>query len=575
MTAIGAKPSLRKPAARASSGGTDSTHECQDSMSDIAGRLETIAGRVVEGWAVNLDDPARPVVVEVFDGDRLLGSTIAWRVVQEQAPEGDTPKQHEFSFLLPLDVFDGQEHVIAVRPAGSAEMLQNSPVRLVGHDPHPRLAVVSRKAPEIPSGSLDLVSDEGWVLGWAWYPNSPEERVEIELLVDGELAGSTTAASYRADVAAAGVGDGNYGFSWALPYHVLTKSRESLIAARDKKTGHILPEPRRFRQLIVSDALEKVATLENDLRQLNAAIALSANQLHADQRDAAELFRTVGDFFVQLAEATAAGQPPGSLKTLRGAVADVTAKFRPFSFNLAAAPEMTICLEAGAKLPLLYQQLRQIRDSAGGVPIELILIDGGRYDDTPLLPLVVRNIRYLRSERAAVARVNEAMQAASAEIVVFITELAAPAEAWLEGVDTGFAEAPSAAALAAKVLGTDGVLEHAGVMMEDVPVLRGYRRDPDAEAFLESVPVDAVAPESFALRRDIFHRLRGLDEHYAGLGAALADFCLRARVAGLGVHFAPGFSLVRGDETAPNFLTARDDEDRLRQAVTALQISAA
>jgi len=538
-------------------------------MTEIAGRLETIAGHVVEGWAFNPADETRPVIIEIRDGGRLLGSTSTSTASRTSA------NGQRFSYLLPPDVFDGHEHVISVRVAGAEADLQDSPLCVVGHEPDLRPAAAGA-ALEIPSGSLDLVTDEGWVLGWAWYPNSPGQRVEIELLVDGELVGATIAASYRADVADAGVGDGNYGFSWALPYQILTRSRESVVTARDKKTGHVLPEPRKFQQLVVADAVEKVAALEQDLKQLTATIALLRGREQADHRDAAELFKTVGDFFIQLAAATAAGEPPGTLTTLRDAVADVTARHRPFGFDVPLTPILTICVEAAAPLPATYRQLRAIRDSIGGLPVEVILLDTGAAVDTALLPLVVRNIRYLRlpPDRAPVAMLNEVALLATCNILVFVGALAAPAESWLDAVTAGFAEDADCAALAAKFIGADNVLEHAGVMLEDaLPVPRGHRCDPYAEPYLDPQPVDAVAPEVFAVRREAWIKLRGLDESFAGLGAALADFCLRLRAGGAGVLYVPGFCMTQAG-AAHDQLAEADDAARLRHAAD-LQTAAA
>jgi len=572
MNAGTRRQNLRNRPPRASSVPIDSAHDAREAVLRIECRLDTIAGRVVEGSAIDHADPMRPMVIEFQDGDRLLGSTVA--VLDPDGSPPDAPRQ-VFSFLLPPDIFDGNEHVISAFAAGADGTAQSPPLRVVGHAPEPA-AAPARPAMQIPTGSLDLVSEEGWVLGWAWYPNAPEERVEIELLVDGEIAGTTTAASFRADVAAAGVGDGNYGFSWALPYHVLTQARACLISARDAKTGHILPEPRRFQQMVVVDALEKVAALENDLRQLTAALALRDAEARADQRGAAELFKTVGDFFTQLAAATEAGAPPGAMKTLKNAVAEVTAGFRPFAFDAPQAPDLTICLEASAPLPLLYQQLRAIRDSIGTLAVEIILIDGGAHDDTPLLPLVVRNMRYLRLRTGPAARCNEAARAATGRLAVFLTERAMPAEGWLEAVSAEFAAAPPPAILAAKILGADGIIEHAGVMMaEDGPTWRGHRRDPEAPPFGDALPVDAAAPAAFAVSREAWMKLRGLDENYAGLGPALADFCLRARLAGGAVRYSPGFCLTQLDESAAHPPTERDDADRLRHRTAALTIKAA
>ncbi|NHN37600.1 glycosyltransferase [Pseudomaricurvus alcaniphilus] len=49
--------------------------------------------------------------------------------------------------------------------------------------------------------------------GWAWIPGLPDEHVEIELTLDGKVIKSVMANQYREDLAAAGLGHGDYGFS--------------------------------------------------------------------------------------------------------------------------------------------------------------------------------------------------------------------------------------------------------------------------------------------------------------------------------------------------------------------------
>jgi hypothetical protein len=64
-------------------------------------------------------------------------------------------------------------------------------------------------------GWIDGASDtEVW--GWCWQRGS-DERQRVELFVDGVLSASTLADQYRGDLLEAGVGDGRYGFIFAVP----------------------------------------------------------------------------------------------------------------------------------------------------------------------------------------------------------------------------------------------------------------------------------------------------------------------------------------------------------------------
>ncbi len=60
-------------------------------------------------------------------------------------------------------------------------------------------------------GSLDVARHDR-IGGWAADPASPDAPVVIEMLVDGVPAPPFSAAVFRADLKAAGVGDGNRGF---------------------------------------------------------------------------------------------------------------------------------------------------------------------------------------------------------------------------------------------------------------------------------------------------------------------------------------------------------------------------
>jgi hypothetical protein len=71
-------------------------------------------------------------------------------------------------------------------------------------------------SPSIVEGRLEGVVD-GRVLGWAWSPDSPNERIWVSVFVDDEPIGLTAADLQRPDLLAAGFGDGAHGFSIELP----------------------------------------------------------------------------------------------------------------------------------------------------------------------------------------------------------------------------------------------------------------------------------------------------------------------------------------------------------------------
>jgi hypothetical protein len=503
--------------------------EGQSPEGKIIGSLIAIVQNTVEGWALNVQDPAKPVTVDIFDGDRLLGSAAAFMFRPELSAAGIGNGNHYFQFALPEDVFDGNVHTISARPTGTAAIS----------------SIDKSREPAV--GMLETVSDDGWVKGWAWYPDVPDRRVEIEILADGEVVGDTLAATHRSDLLAAGKGDGNCSFSYGLPAEVLRRPKGTLISIREKQTGQTISEPRLFQRREIEDALAKLADLENDTRLLDSTVALAARGVAADSRAAAELFRTVGDFFLQLAAATAAGKPPSSLQTLGAAIEHVTSRFPPIELGISSEPESSICVEASGTLDDIYNTLRSISGAQSNIAREVVLFHSGACDDAPLLPLVARDLRYFHAEGglSLAALKNRVAELSRGEIIIFLAGFAEPTGAWLDAVISTFNADRSVAMVGAKIIRPDGVLENAGIsLLDQGPEVIGRGADPTSAAFTHSRRIDAVAGEAFAVRRSAWQRNGGLSESLSSMESSLIDFCVRTAVAGGIILYEPQFVVV-------------------------------
>jgi hypothetical protein len=508
----------------------------------VRGVLDMISGRTVDGWAADTLMPDQPVTIEIFADDRLLGTTEAVMFRADLAQAGLGTGHHHFSFLLPPELFDGNDHLISARVQGTNQNLENSPTRLAL-----ALPATAGVMAEGLDGMLDAVTEDGWVQGWAWYPGAPERRAEIEILLDGVVAGSTLAASHRPDLAAAGMADGNYGFSFALPFETIAQAREALISVRERESGQGFATPRLFRRRVVTDAMEKITALEDDVRLLRGSLEQARAQQMADERGSAELFRAVGDFFVQLAEAAEAGRPAGPMRTLRGAIEDVTSEFAPLEFEYPAEPALSLCVEARGSVAMIYETLRALRGIAVGHATEVVLFDTGGCEDAPLLPLVARNLRYLHidNKMAQPASRNQVAAFARGSILVFLTANAAPVTSWIGHVLSAFSSDEALAMLGAKILRGDGVLEHAGSLRRSGgKLVLGLGKDPSDNAFAERRPIDGVAPDAFAVRAGTWREIGGLDESIDDLAQALDAFCEQVAAKGGGILYEPDFSFV-------------------------------
>jgi hypothetical protein len=81
---------------------------------------------------------------------------------------------------------------------------------------------------------------DGRVLGWAWSPLAPSERIWVAVFRDGEPVGGAMADMARSDLLAAGIGDGAHGFAIEIP---AAPSNEVADDIRSRE------QTRRFRSL--------------------------------------------------------------------------------------------------------------------------------------------------------------------------------------------------------------------------------------------------------------------------------------------------------------------------------------
>jgi glycosyltransferase involved in cell wall biosynthesis len=75
-------------------------------------------------------------------------------------------------------------------------------------------------------------ADAEIIAGWAWLPAHPGTKVYLEVVINGELIAELVANRYRADLQAAGYGDGHHSFELRLPRPLSPFSRHEVIVRR-------------------------------------------------------------------------------------------------------------------------------------------------------------------------------------------------------------------------------------------------------------------------------------------------------------------------------------------------------
>lgn len=173
----------------------------------LAGGVDMVSlesGRI-SGWVADRANPETTLIVRVECDGEIVAAFAADLFRADLKEAGINNPRHGFVWKVPADICDDRPHRLILRAGGG--MLQLPP-------PYQRSV---RFPPAVEAaGNVDSVSSSA-VRGWACDIRNPDDSVEVEILIDGELAGKVTADMERADVRAAGFGHGNYGFSWDIP----------------------------------------------------------------------------------------------------------------------------------------------------------------------------------------------------------------------------------------------------------------------------------------------------------------------------------------------------------------------
>lgn len=122
------------------------------------------------------------------------------------------------------------------------------------------------------------------IVGWGWVPESPEIRLDISVLVNGEFAGRLRCDLPREDLRDAGKGDGNYGmeFEFETPVEV---SRDEVVIV-SQQCGEIFRQaPKRTKSAKSSKAKARVGKAAVALQ--NVADVVSAIHKEGDDYEIA------------------------------------------------------------------------------------------------------------------------------------------------------------------------------------------------------------------------------------------------------------------------------------------------
>ena len=173
----------------------------------IEGRVTGVEDGALHGWLAAAAGDDAGYVEALIEGGGPFG--------RAQATPGEDGRLH-FAIPIPDALRDGQMRFLDVRPLGSDRPLDGGPVIYDGglFDAPVAAASVIAGGPEAPflvEGRVEFTAPD-MIQGWAWAPDEPRRRLQVEIVAGGRLVAQITADKPLDELKTEGVGDGRYGF---------------------------------------------------------------------------------------------------------------------------------------------------------------------------------------------------------------------------------------------------------------------------------------------------------------------------------------------------------------------------
>ncbi|HEX3862610.1 MAG TPA: glycosyltransferase [Stellaceae bacterium] len=378
------------------------------------------------------------------------------------------------------------------------------------------------------------------IRGWVWDPESPDRRVELELLDGDNYLATIVASDFREDLEQAKIGDGRHGFVLAFSETLLPFARHELhlrsvgskfeiptfpLILTREQTGFD-PSVMRF---ILSNVLAETARAQKP-EDLSALITSLVEMI--DQ--------TLAYYFELAGDAAAAPNPTDLLSPqdfapqLQTLIESIQQNYPTLSVDNNWEPIVSIIIPVYNKFDLTYNCVKSLIEHGAEIPFEIIIVDDCSRDETVLGGLVFgRGIRLVRNSANVgfIRSCNRGFDAANGEYVVFLNNDTEVKARWLDELYETIQRDPKIGIVGSKLLFPDGNLQECGGIIwrmgDGWNWGRGEAADDPRFSYMRDA--DYVSGAALMLKSRVFVELGKFDEYYLPAYYEDTDLCFRAR----------------------------------------------
>jgi GT2 family glycosyltransferase/glycosyltransferase involved in cell wall biosynthesis len=392
----------------------------------------------------------------------------------------------------------------------------------------------------------------GCLIGWAYNPKEPQQRVEIAVLHKGVRLCHVTADVFREDLQSAGHGDGKHGFRVALPLDIFVEPTIALHVTIDASGAELLGSPVAVQnhraqlepavldilgQAIASTA--KAAEAEDELASLARWLIQQFDVVYQQQARLAASASARRDWFDRVI-----GENMTLSDLLRQSACATVDRYGALAFPVVSKPSVTVIIAAFNHFDVTYRCLQSLLAHRSKTSFDVVLVDDASTDETIFAALVLtgsiqlirnpRNVGFLHSVAAGafVAR-GEALMLLNNDTVV--------QDGWLDALTDTLQLDPSIGIVGSKLLFPDGRLQEAGGIIWRDGSGHNYGRndDPADPRYCFMRDVDYVSGAALLVRRSVFEAVGGFSEEFAPGYYEDTDLCFKVRAAGQRVVVQP------------------------------------
>lgn len=474
------------------------------------GRIDTVVGAVLIGWAYNQSSATIPLGVRVMCENKVVGHGIANIFRQDLLDRSIGSGKHGFAIDLDVSVSDGKKHQITIVDEATGLPIPTNTFQLK----------VETKA----IGKIDKV-ENGLIHGsfdFNILPDVAEHQITVH--IDGVP---------HADVRCVRQDHTNiFGFHCPLPSFVFDGMPHYIEASITGLSTSFKPHIETFNSILTPWKYIYKSSLKNNYAQLSRTSSYRYDSLrnHISSQKSISSKKSSLENIIIAHDVVVEGF--------------IDRKNYPkLSLPLVEKPIVSIIVPVYNNFPITYHCIASNILAFNNTNYEVIIVDDCSTDKTTEIEDIIANVKVVRNDSnlGFLRGCNKAAKSATGEYILLLNNDTEVTSGWLdEMVDTAI-RFNKVGAVGSKLIYPDGKLQEAGgiVWNNGKPWNIGNRENPQDSKFNYVRESDYLSGAALMVKRSVWEELDGFSDEFAPAYYEDTDLAFKIRDAGYRTMYCP------------------------------------